>query len=53
MPEILGKLTFRPNLCYFPPCEKNWLREEDRLGDFTRPKGLQYQVAVKKVILAL
>jgi len=41
MPEIWGKLTFRPNLCSFAPCEKNWLREEDRLGDFTRPKRLQ------------
>ena len=27
MPEIWGKLTFRPNLCYFATCEKNWLRE--------------------------
>ena len=41
MPEIWGKLTFRPNLCYFATCEKNWLREEDRLGDFTRAKRLQ------------
>lgn len=41
MPEIWGKLTFRPNLCYFSTCEKNWLREEDRLGDFTRPKRRQ------------
>jgi hypothetical protein len=30
LPEIWGKLTFRPNLCYFSTCEKNWLREEDR-----------------------
>ena len=36
MSEIWGKLTFRPNLCYFSTCEKNCLREEDRLGDFTR-----------------
>ena len=30
MPKIWGKLTFRPNLCYFATFEKNWLREEDR-----------------------
>ena len=41
LPEIWGKLTFRPNLCYFSICEKNWLREEDRLGDFTLAKRLQ------------
>ncbi len=41
MPEIWGKLTFRPNSCYFSICEKNWLQEEDRLGDFTWPKRLQ------------
>ena len=41
MPELCGKLTFRPNLCYFATCEKNWLREEDCLGDFTRAKRLQ------------
>jgi len=34
-------VMFRPNLCYFSTCEKNWLREEDRLGNFTRPKRLQ------------
>ena len=39
--EIWGKLTFRPNLCYFSTSEKNWLREEDRLGDFTRVKRPQ------------
>jgi hypothetical protein len=41
MLEIWGKLTFRPNLCYFATCEKNWPREEDRLGDFARPKRPQ------------
>jgi len=41
LPEIWGKLTFRPNLCYSATCEKNWPREEDRLGDFTRAKRLQ------------
>jgi hypothetical protein len=41
MPEIWGKLIFCPNLCYFVTCEKNWLREEDRLGDFIRAKRLQ------------
>jgi len=25
MPELWGKLTFRPNLSYFATCEKNWL----------------------------
>ena len=47
MPEIWGKLTFRPNLGYFSTCEKNWLREEDRLGDFTRPKRLQNLVGTE------
>jgi hypothetical protein len=41
MPEIWGKLTFRPNLCYFSTCEKNWLREEDSLGDFSQAKRSQ------------
>ena len=36
MPKIWRKLTLRPNLCYSATSEKNWLREEDRLGDFTR-----------------
>jgi hypothetical protein len=47
MPEIWGKLTFRPNLCYFSTCEKNWLREDDRLGDFTRAKRLQNLVGTE------
>jgi len=47
MLEIWGKLTFRPNLCYFAACEKNWLREEDRLGDFTRAKRLQNLVGTE------
>ena len=47
MPEIWGKLTFRPNLRYFSTCEKNWLREKDRLGDFTRPKRLQTSLGQK------
>ena len=41
MREIRGKLTVRPNLCYFSTCEKNWLRDEDCLGDFTKAKRLQ------------
>ncbi|MBU4232506.1 MAG: hypothetical protein L6277_03930 [Desulfobacterales bacterium] len=41
MREIWGKLAFRPKLCYFATCEKNWLREEDRLGDFARAKRHQ------------
>jgi hypothetical protein len=40
-PRSGKKLTFRPNLCNIFPLEKNWLREEDRLGEFTRPKRLQ------------
>jgi hypothetical protein len=47
MPEIWGKLTLRPNLCYFFLCEKNWLREEDRLGDFARAKRLQNLVGTE------
>jgi len=39
MPESWGNLTFRPNLCYFAIREKNWLREEDRFGDFHRAKN--------------
>jgi len=41
MSEIWGKLTFRLNLRYHALAEKIWLREEDRLGDFTRPKRFQ------------
>jgi hypothetical protein len=52
MPEIWGKLTFRPNLCYFATCEKNWLREEDRLGDFTRAKRLQNLVGTEIAMAA-
>ena len=47
MLEIWGKLIFRPNLCYFVIFEKNWLREEARLGDFTRPKRLQNLVGTE------
>jgi hypothetical protein len=47
MLEIWGKLTFRPNFCYSATCEKNWLREEDRLGDFTRAKRLQNLVGTE------
>ena len=36
MRKIWKKVTLRPNLCYSATSEKNWLREEDRLGDFTR-----------------
>lgn len=36
MPKIWRKLTLRPNLCCSATSEKNCLREEDRLGDFTR-----------------
>jgi len=39
MPELWGKLTFRLNLRYHALYEKIWLREEDRLGDFTRHRG--------------
>ena len=41
MPEIGGKLAFCLNLRYYAHDEKIWFREEDRLGDFTRAKGLQ------------
>jgi len=47
MPRIWGKLTFRLNLGYSVTREKNWLREEDRLGDFTRPKRLQNLVGTE------
>jgi len=40
-PKIWEKLALRPYFCYHAPCEKIWLREEDRLEDFTRPKRLQ------------
>ncbi len=36
--ECAAQLTFRPNLRYHALDEKIWLREEDRLGDFTRAK---------------
>ena len=47
MPELWGKLTFRPNLRYPALDEKIWLREEDRLGDFTRAKRLQNLVGTE------
>jgi hypothetical protein len=34
-------------LCYFSTCEKNWHREEDRLGDFTRSKKLYNPVGTE------
>jgi hypothetical protein len=43
----LEKLIFRPNFCYHSLYEKIWLREEDRLGDFTRPKRLQNLVGTE------
>jgi hypothetical protein len=39
-PKSERKLTSRSDLCYLSTLEKNWLREEDRLGNFTRPKSL-------------
>jgi hypothetical protein len=41
MPEIWKKLTLRPDLRYFASCEKDWLREVVRLGDFTRSQRLK------------
>jgi len=35
------------SLSYHALYEKNWLREEDRLGDFTRPKRLQNLVGTE------
>ena len=40
-------MTFRPNLGYFAACENNWLREEDRWGDFTRSKKLYNPVGAE------
>jgi hypothetical protein len=47
MPEIWGKLTFRLNLRYHALDEKIWLREEDRLGAFTRAKRPQTSLGQK------
>jgi len=47
MPELWGKLTFRPNLRYHALDEKIKVREEDRWGDFTRAKRLQNLVGQK------
>jgi hypothetical protein len=47
MPELWGKMTFRPNLRYHALDEKIWLREEDHLGDFTRAKRLQNLVGTE------
>jgi hypothetical protein len=41
MPEICGKLTFRPNLCDLITYEKNWVREEDRWEIILGPRGSQ------------
>jgi len=35
------KLTFRPNLGYLAACGKDWFREDDRLGDFSRSKRVK------------
>ena len=32
--------TFVVKLCYHAACEKKWLREEDRLGEFSRAQRL-------------
>ena len=40
-PEIWRKLTFHPNLCYLTTCGKDWFREYDRLGGFTRSKRVK------------
>ena len=52
MPEISRKLTLRPNLCYSSIIEENWLREEDRLGDFTRANRLQNHVETEIAMAA-
>jgi hypothetical protein len=45
--ELWGKLTFRSNLRYHAPGEKNWLREEDCLEDITRVKRFQNLIGQK------
>ena len=52
MPEVWGKFTFGPNLRYHTLDEKNWLREEDRLGDFSRAKRLQNLVGTEIAMYA-
>jgi hypothetical protein len=47
LPELWGKLAFRPNLRYHALDGKIWLREEDRWGDFTQAKRLQNLVGQK------
>jgi hypothetical protein len=32
-------LTFHPDVDYLSTCEKNWLREEDDLGDLLGVRG--------------
>ena len=51
MPELWGKLTFPQNLRCHALDEIIWLREEDRLGDFTRATRLQNHVGTKKIAM--
>jgi hypothetical protein len=46
----LWETTFVVKWCYYDAGEKNWLREEDRLGDFTRARRLHSKISVKKFI---
>ena len=41
IPKFRGKLNFHPNLCYHATCVKDWLRNDDRLGAFSRSKRLK------------
>ena len=41
MSEIWKKFILSPELCYFGPCGNDWHRETERLGVFTRSKGLK------------
>ena len=52
LPEIWEQLTFRPILRYHALDEKIWLREENRLGDFARPKRLQNLVGTETAMYA-
>jgi len=41
MPEIWKIFTLSPELCYLGFCGNDWLLETERLGVFTRSKGLK------------
>ncbi len=44
--KMEDSINIHPKFGYNAPCEKNWLREEDRLRVFPRPQVVPYCLSI-------